>query len=134
MASAAYLQRYVAPAVSEQPIRQRTDEQLTDLSRIERMVVEIAAHDARRGIRPVAEDDLSLGASIRRLVLRLRGRRDANVLADARLDTLRRFAQSAARGRERLSDLRALRDAGFTPAQIVLTARLSRLAYDGAAA
>lgn len=132
MASAASLQRDIAPVVPEQPVRCRPEEQPSGLTRIERLVVEIAAHDARRNIRPVAADDRSFRGRVQRLAECVRGRRDANALADARLETLRRFAQAAARGREQICDLKALRDAGFSAAQIVLTTHLSRLAYDGA--
>ncbi len=96
-----------------------------ELSMIERTVIAVGAADARRGLWVAAKPD----GRLRRLTDLLMGRRTPIALADPRLDALRRFAQTAASGRERISDIRRVRDAGFSSPQIVLAARLSRTAY-----
>lgn len=91
------------------------------LSEIERTVVAVGAADARRGL------DIIVGSTgpLRRLTDVILGRRAPVELADPRLETLRRFAQVAARGRERIDHIRDMRHAGFNSAQIVLAARLA---------
>ncbi len=91
------------------------------LSPLERTVIQVAAADARRGP-PLSDRALRL----RRIVDLLLGRRPVRPLADPRLEALRRFAMRAALGRDRIGDMRSLRDAGFTLAQIVVASRLSR--------
>ena len=94
----------------------------SDLSALERAAVAIGAADARQGKRIATNPH----GRLQRLTAMVAGRRTPATLADPRLDALRRFAQVAATGRERIADLRRARDAGFNPGQIVLAARLSR--------
>lgn len=98
-----------------------------DLSPLERTVVSIGATDARRGLWTVQL--FAPSSRLYRLTNLLLGRRTPATLADPRLEALRRFAHVAAKGRERLHDIRSVRDAGFNPAQIVLATRLSREAF-----
>lgn len=99
-----------------------TDPADNGLSALERTVIAIGAADARQG-KPILANPRS---RLKRLADLVAGRRTPATLADPRLDALRRFAQVAATGRERIADLRRARDAGFNPGQIVLAARLSR--------
>lgn len=93
-----------------------------ELTRLERTVVAIGVADAAQGKRIVANP----GALMQRLIRLVAGWRTPAMLADPRLEALRHFAQVAATGGERIADFRRVRDAGFSVAQVVTAALLSR--------
>lgn len=93
-----------------------------ELSRLERTVVAIGVADAAQGKRLVANPH----SRLERLVRLVAARRTPATLADPRLEALRHFAQVTATTRERIADIRRLRDAGFSLGQVVAAAHLSR--------
>ena len=110
------------------PERTASDGSLTPL---EREVIGIGRRDAHDGA--IVSGEGGLLDRLRISAAQLAGRRRTTPLADPRLEALRRFAQRAALGREEITDLGALRHAGFAVSQIVIAARLARQAdADGA--
>jgi hypothetical protein len=94
------------------------------LSPLELEVVAIGRADAQNAV--LVRSGNALVERVRDIACLVTGQRRAKPLADPKLEALRRFAQQAALAREQITDIIAMRDAGYATPQIVMTTRLAR--------